>query len=84
MWWVDFGLSKDILDNNGTITLSGRDIFSTRKYSSEITGATFSRVSDFQWRTGQVTLTFSYRINQTKKRSTPSTENGGGGMEEGF
>lgn len=84
MWWIDFGLSKDILDNNGTITISGRDIFSTRKYGSIITGETFSRVSDFQWRTGGVTLTFSYRINQSKKRERPTMENGGGGMDEGF
>lgn len=72
IWWVDFGISKDILDNNATITLSGQDIFSTRMRRLEVNGETFYFNQDFQWRSGQVTLTFSYRINQQKQRGGPS------------
>ena len=78
MWWIDFGLSKDIFDKNATITLSGQDIFSTRIRRSEVNGETFSRISEYQWRKGQVTLTFSYRINQAKQRPKPVFDGDGG------
>lgn len=84
MWWLDFGLSADILDNNGTLTLSGQDIFSGRVWRSVVNGETFSRESDYQWRSGQVTLTFSYRINQTKKRERPTSNSGSDDMDGGF
>ncbi len=74
MWWLDFGLSKDIMDNNATLTLSGQDVFSTRRRRSIVNGETFYRESDFQWRAGQVTLTFSYRINQAKQRNRSAFE----------
>jgi hypothetical protein len=79
MWWLDFGISKDILDNNATLTLSGQDVFSTRRRRSIVNGENFYRESDFQWRAGQVTLTFSYRINQAKQKSSSAFE--GEGME---
>ncbi|PKL81106.1 MAG: TonB-dependent receptor [Ignavibacteriae bacterium HGW-Ignavibacteriae-4] len=78
MWWLDFGLSTDILDNNATLTLSGQDVFSTRLRRSIVNGETFSRNSDYQWRKGQVTLTFAYRINQAKKREKPVFDGDGG------
>ncbi|TNE34819.1 TonB-dependent receptor [bacterium] len=84
MWWLDFGLSADILNNNGTLTLSGQDIFSSRIWRSEVYGETFNRLSDYQWRSGQVTLTFSYRINQTKKRERPSGYGGSEDMDGGY
>lgn len=79
MWWLDFGLSTDILDKNGTLTLSGQDIFSGRIWRSEVNGEYFSRKNDFQWRAGQVTLTFNYRINQAKQRPKPVFDGDGGG-----
>lgn len=78
MWWLDFGLSTDILDKNGTLTLSGQDIFSGRIWRSEVNGESFSRKNDFQWRAGQVTLTFNYRINQAKQRPKPVFDGDGG------
>ena len=81
MWWLDFGLSKDILDNNATITLSGQDIFSTRKRRAIVNGETFYRENEHQWRKGQVTLTFSYRINQAKKKERSAFDGNGGDMD---
>jgi outer membrane receptor protein involved in Fe transport len=81
MWWLDFGISTDILDNNATITLSGQDVFSTRMRRSSVNGETFTRYSEHQWRKGQVTLTFNYRINQAKKRERSSFDGDGGDME---
>jgi len=81
MWWLDFGLSTDILDNNATLTLSGQDVFSTRLRRSIVNGETFYRESDYQWRAGQVTLTFTYRINQAKQRQGSAFDGDGGDME---
>ncbi|MER3329099.1 MAG: outer membrane beta-barrel protein, partial [Candidatus Kapaibacterium sp.] len=81
MWWLDFGLSTDILDNNATLTLSGQDVFSTRLRRSIVNGETFYRESDYQWRAGQVTLTFNYRINQAKKRERSAFDGDSGDME---
>lgn len=81
LWWLDFGLSTDLFDNNATITLSGQDVFSTRVWRSFVESDTFTRSNDFQWQKGQVTLTFAYRINQAKKRERPVFEGGGEGMQ---
>ncbi len=81
MWWLDFGISKDILDNNATITLSGQDVFSTRLRRSVVNGETFSRINEHQWRKGQVTLTFNYRINQAKQKQRSSFDGDSGDME---
>lgn len=67
IWWLDFGLSKTILDNQFTITLSGQDVFSTRMRRLVVNGETFRFNQDFQWRAGQILLTFSYRIDQKSK-----------------
>lgn len=71
MYSVDMGLSKDILKNKGTISLSVRDLFNTRKWRSETFGANFFSDSEFQWRSRQVLVSFSYRLNQRKKRERP-------------
>lgn len=74
-WWLNFGLSKDILDNNGTLTLSGGNNMIWR---SVMSGETFTRSSDYQMQPVNVTLTFSYRINQTKQRQRPVFDGAGG------
>lgn len=76
MWNVDPAASMDILKNKGTLTLSVRDLFNTRRrrYISE--GDNFYVEGDWRWRARQTTLTFNYRINQKKKR--------GGGRRGGF
>lgn len=77
---VDIGLSKDIMKTNGTIAMNVRDLFNTRKYRGKTNTETFSNISEFQWRQGPtVVATFTYRINQKKKR-----ERGGGGQEGEF
>ena len=79
IYFLNLGASMDVLKKNGTITLSGRDLFNTRKrrFYTETNGL----VSEgyFQWRARQITLTFSYRLNQKKERKPE----GGFGGEEG-
>lgn len=75
---VDVSASRDILKGNGTIALSARDIFNTRRYRGTTTGQYFYQESDFQWRTRQIILSFTYRLNQ-KKSNRP--EGGAGNYD---
>lgn len=79
---VDMAMSKDIMDDNGTLALNVSDLFNTRKRNSLTTTDYFTSESEFQWRQRQVTLTFTYRFNQKKQRQRP--ERGGGFDEGGF
>lgn len=83
VWAADLGASKDILKGQGTLTLSVRDLFNTRKWAMESFGENFYSNSEFRWSNTTLTLNFNYRINQQKKRSMPQGNgNSGGGMEE--
>jgi outer membrane receptor protein involved in Fe transport len=77
---TDLAFSKDVLQKKGTITLSTRDIFNTRRYQSETLTETFYMDSEHRWSSRSVVLGFNYRINQKKQRSRGG--NGGGGGEE--
>ncbi|MBT8218397.1 MAG: TonB-dependent receptor family protein [Bacteroidia bacterium] len=79
---LDIGFSKDILQKNGTLTLSIRDVFNSRRRSGTTVGEDFFIQSDFQWRARTATLTLNYRINQKKSRR-PSRNQGGGQEFEG-
>lgn len=81
---VDLGLSKDILKGNGTLTLSVRDLFNSRKYRYIIEEQDFYSENVFQRRARQATLTFNYRLNQKKRRGGRrggGDRDGGGGEE---
>jgi hypothetical protein len=77
---VDMALSKDIMDDNGTLALNVSDLLNTRKRNSFTLTDTFSSESEFQWRQRQVTLSFTYRFNQKKQRQRPERD---GGFDEG-
>ena len=66
MYSLDAGISKDILNNNGTLILNGRDLLNTRKFSGYSEGPDFYSEEESVWRNRQITLTFNYRINQKK------------------
>ena len=66
-WFIDVAVSKDILKNNGTLTLNVSDMFNTRRHRSVTEGETFYSYNDSQWQARQVNLTFSYRLHQQKK-----------------
>lgn len=81
---VNLAFSKDILKDNGTLSLNVSDLFNSRKRISDtfIDGVTNS-YSEFQWRERQIRLNFTYRLNQKKKRSQGQRNDNGGG-EGGF
>ncbi len=81
VYTFDIGASRDIFKKNGTITLSVRDVFNSRRRMSETFGDGFYRNSEFQWRARAATLTLNYRLNQKKKRG--GGRRGGGDFEGG-
>ena len=84
-YYLDLAMSKDILNNKGTLTLSLRDVFNSRRYRYISEGLNFFSEGDYQWRARQVTMTLNYRLNQKKQRGRGSRsgdrDNGGGDRE---
>jgi len=78
---VDLGLSRDVLKGNGTLTLSVRDLFNTRKYRYETITPTYTSEAEFQWRSRSAIVSFTYRLNQNKERRRG--ERGGDGDFDG-
>jgi len=79
MVMVSMAFSKDILKNNGTISLNASDLFNTRKRQSTNYTATTITEGEFQWRERQITATFTYRFKQKKKRARGGSYEGGEG-----
>ena len=74
---VDLAMSREILKNKGTLTLGVRDLLNTGQYRYDNRDeGVFYSYGLYQRRAQQVTLTFNYRLNQSKKR-------GGGRRGEG-
>lgn len=78
---VDASLAKDILSGKGTLSLSVRDLLNSRKMRVTTTGAYTISEAERQWRPRQITLSFSYRINQKKERNGTRRENNAEEME---
>ncbi len=65
----DIGASLDVFSGKGTLTLTGRDLFNTRKRRSVVDLPNYEEETVFQWRqTRRVVLSFNYRLNQSKKK----------------
>lgn len=80
---MDLGANIDVMKNKGTITLSIQDVFNSRKWRGTLVTPSLIEESEFQWRSRQVRLSFSYRINQKKQRGErgESEYDGGGGED---
>ena len=79
---IDMGLSKEILDKKGTITLNVRDILNSRKWRGETFGNNFYEESEFQWRARQILLSFTYRLNQRNKPNREDRDGDGYGGDD--
>lgn len=84
---ANLAFSKDLFKDKATIVFNVSDLLNSRKRESTTyfggreNPSTVS-VGDFQWRERQISLNFTYRFNQKKKKeSTPRVYDGGG---EGF
>ncbi len=81
---IDLGFSRDVLDGNGTLALSVRDLLNSRKYRGETFNEGFYERSEFQWRSRTSQLSFTYRLNQKKQRQRRRGQYEGGDFEGGF
>jgi ferric enterobactin receptor len=81
LYSFDLAASQDIMKDKATLTLSVRDLLNSRRWRYLNEGVTngnpFRIEGDFQWRVRQVSLTFNYRLNQTKKRGGRGGGRGG-------
>jgi len=81
MYSIDLGASRDILKQQGTLTLSVRDLLNSRRMRYISEGDNFYANGDFQWRARQITLTLNYRLNQAKQRGNDKKRDEDGGGE---
>ena len=78
---IDMALSKELFNENASLTLNVRDLLNSQKRESFTTTRFFERESEFQWRQRSVTLSFTYRFNQ-QKRDQQRRERGQNGDDE--
>ena len=71
---LDLAVSRDILKNNGTLTLNVLDVGNSRRFRSVTEGANFYTETNAQGRLRQINLTFNYRLRQAKKKAKEPTE----------
>ncbi len=79
---ANIALSKDVLKEKGTIALNVSDLFNSRIRKIETNLEKISSYSEFQWRSRQITLSFTYRFNKKKNekegRGNQQDNDGGG------
>lgn len=69
MYAMDLGSNMDVMKGNGTLTFFVKDVFNSRRWRGTTVSTNFVEESEFQWRSRQVGMSFTYRINQKKSRS---------------
>lgn len=82
LWVANAGVSKNVLNNKGTVRVSVRDIFWTQRFKGT---AQYSYIDTWfrQWRDSrQVTVGFTYRFSKGKV-SAPRRKIGGADEEKG-
>ena len=84
MFSTDLAFSKDLFNEKASIALNVSDVFNTRKREMISRTSTFYSDSQYQWRQRTVSMSFTYRFNQKKKRQQGGRENGDGDDEIGF
>ncbi len=81
---IDLAFSKEIFNENATISLNVRDLLNSRKRKTLTTTEFFERYNESQWRQRQVNLSFIYRFNQQKKRNEQRNNQNGGDDDMDF
>ncbi|WP_067028646.1 TonB-dependent receptor domain-containing protein [Allomuricauda sp. CP2A] len=82
MFSLNLAMSKDLFNENATLSLNVSDVFNSRKRQSFTETAFFTSDSEFQWRVRQINLSFIYRFNQPKDRNQRGRGRQGNDMEE--
>ena len=66
MLFASGALSKDILNNRGTISIRARDIFNTQQRELTTRSDTFSQYTTLRREIPSITASFTYRVRQKK------------------
>ncbi|MBF0695597.1 MAG: TonB-dependent receptor [Flavobacterium sp.] len=76
---ANLAFSKDVLKDQGTLTLNVQDVFNSRKRIYETNLPELNSYSEMQWRVRSVNLSFTYRFNRKKSERDrqPQRENMG-------
>ncbi|MEX6625346.1 TonB-dependent receptor domain-containing protein [Tenacibaculum salmonis] len=83
MFMANLSFSKDILKDKASLVLNVSDLFNSRKresitYYGDRENPSTIADGTFQWRERQISLSFTYRFNQKKKRESRQNNDGGG------
>ncbi|MDT0651682.1 outer membrane beta-barrel family protein, partial [Autumnicola edwardsiae] len=81
---IDLAFSKEILNEQATISLNVRDLLNSRKRDSYTLTDNYEQDSQFQWRQRQINLSFIYRFNQQKRQQQREDAGNGDEMEDEF
>src|SRR5690606_1424637 len=80
---INLALSKELFNDNASISLNVSDLLNSRKRQSFTQGVGFTSDSEFQWRERQITASFTYRFNQQKnQRDRRERQRNGNGDED--
>lgn len=80
---LNLALSKELFNENATLSLNVSDLFNSRKRKTFTQGNGFTSDSEFQWRERQITATFTYRFNQQKNQRDRQRNGNGDDFEGG-
>lgn len=80
---MNLAFSRDVLKDKATISFNVNDVFNSRKRIQDLRLPTVNSYSEMQFRTRQITFSFTYRFNKMKneKETKPKTQEQDGGGE---
>lgn len=78
MFSLDMALSKDVFNGNGTLGVNVRDLLDTRKRKSHTIAETFISDREFQWMPRSISVSLTYRFNQSKQDMQRNNRRQGG------
>ena len=81
---IDLALSKDIFNDNATISANVSDLLNSRKRQGTTTTDMFTQYSEFQWRQRQINVSLIYRFNQQKNQQRRENRDNDDEMEGDF
>jgi hypothetical protein len=75
---ANLSLSKDVLKDKATVSLSVNDVFNSRKRIIQVNLPTLNSYSEMQYRQRQINLSFTYRFNKQKSDREKTKREGEG------
>jgi len=81
---MNLGFRRNVLNRQGTVSLTISDVFNTRRFSLETNGTGFYQEREFKRESRVVTLSFTWRFRGYLDRTRERSENGFNGDVEGL